>query len=83
MIFRYDQDNDIDLSNDFIGLILKLAANRVTTYVASKITIEKEDLNITIPKGKTITKKNYQNAMESGICSILLVKKREEAKEKN
>lgn len=65
------------------GLILELAANRITTYVASKITIEKEDLNITFPKGNTITKKDYQNAMESSIGGILLAKKREEAKEKN
>ena len=34
------------------GLILELVASRATTFIATKITIEKEYLDITFPKGK-------------------------------
>lgn len=63
------------------GLILELRENR-TTYLATKIEFFDKDLEINFPKGKTVTKEEYDRRLESSVGGVILGKKREKEKQK-
>lgn len=62
------------------GLILELVADKLTTFIATKITIEKEYLDIAFPKGKSVTKKEYKQKSQNSAGAIMLSKKRDSEK---
>ncbi|MDN3674886.1 GLPGLI family protein [Flavobacterium branchiarum] len=62
------------------GLILELVADKLTTFIATKITIEKEYLDIIFPKGKSVTKKEYKQKSQNSAGAIRLSKKRDSEK---
>lgn len=62
------------------GLILELLADRATTFIATKITIEKEYLDVTFPKGKSVTKKEYKEKLQNSEGVIRLSKMRDSEK---
>lgn len=46
------------------GLILELTENR-TTFLATKISLNKKEINIVFPKGKRVTKEEYEKKLKT------------------
>jgi GLPGLI family protein len=65
--FKYGPKNFYNLP----GLILELRENK-TTYLASKITLEKNPSVIKFPKGKTTTVDEYSKKLKSNIEGTIL-----------
>ncbi|MBG6060323.1 GLPGLI family protein [Flavobacterium sp. CG_9.1] len=63
------------------GLILELTQNKAT-FLATKIDLVEEEIKIDFPKGKTITKEEYDKKLESSMGGVLIGKKREMEKDK-
>ncbi len=63
------------------GLILELTENK-TTYLASKIELLDEEIKIDFPKGKTVTKEDYDKKLETSIGGVIIGKKGEKEKGK-
>jgi GLPGLI family protein len=63
-----------------LGLILELHENK-TVYSAKNIELIRDDQKIYFPKGKTISKEEYEKKLESSLGGVIIGKKRE--KEKN
>lgn len=62
------------------GLILELYEDK-TVYSAKNIELIKDEQNIYFPKGRTISKEEYEKKLESSAAGVIIGKKRE--KEKN
>lgn len=58
------------------GLILELADSK-TTYVATKIELSDKEIKMDFPKGKTISRVEYDKKLESSLGGVLIGKKRE------
>lgn len=58
------------------GLILELKYKN-TTYLATKIKLINEKIDIKFPKGKTITEEDYNTRLQSSNAGVLLVKKKQ------
>jgi GLPGLI family protein len=58
------------------GLIIELTENK-TTYLMTKIKLVDKDLEIYFPKGKTISKEEYDKKLESSMGGVIIGKKRE------
>lgn len=58
------------------GLILELTENK-TTYLVTKIKLFIKDLEIHFPKGKIITKEEYDKKLESSMGGVIISRKRE------
>lgn len=56
------------------GLILELIENQ-KTFVVSKIKLSDQELKIDFPKGKTISKEDYEKRLESSMGGVILSKK--------
>lgn len=52
------------------GLILEVTENK-KTYIATKIELSSKVTNIKIPKGKTITKKEYEDRLKANMGAII------------
>lgn len=52
------------------GLILEVTENK-KTYIATKIELSSKVTNIKLPKGKTITKKEYEDRLKSNMGAII------------
>ncbi|MFV8357672.1 GLPGLI family protein [Flavobacterium sp. XS1P32] len=62
------------------GLILELHENK-TTYLVTKVVLSSKEIKIDFPKGKTISKEEYDKKLEASMGGVIIGKKRE--KEKN
>lgn len=62
------------------GLILELTENK-TTYLATTIKLSDKEIKIDFPKGKTISKEEYNKKLESSLGGVLIGKKRENEKD--
>ncbi len=58
------------------GLILELIESH-KIFVVSKIKLSDQELEIDFPKGKTISKEDYEKRLESSMGGVILSKKRE------
>ncbi|TDE06435.1 GLPGLI family protein [Flavobacterium hiemivividum] len=63
------------------GLILEVTEYD-KTYLASKIELMDEIIDLKFPKGKTVAKEDYDKKLESSAGGIYLAKKREKEKDK-
>ena len=64
------------------GLILELNEDQ-KTFIASKIELFENEIKVEFPRGKAISKEEYNRRLESSMGGVIISKKREEAKEKN
>ena len=63
------------------GLVLEFTEDE-KTFKASKIELFQKEIQINFPKGKTITKEEYNKKLESSMGGVILSEKREKEKDK-
>jgi GLPGLI family protein len=63
------------------GLVLEFTEDE-KTFIASKIELFEKEIQIDFPKGKTVTKEEYDKKLESSMGGVLIGKKREMEKDK-
>ncbi|SHN78034.1 GLPGLI family protein [Flavobacterium fryxellicola] len=63
------------------GLVLEFTEDE-KTFIASKIELFEKEIQIDFPKGKTVTKEEYDKKLESSMGCVLIGKKREMEKDK-
>lgn len=61
--------------NGLPGLILELHYIN-TTYFATKILLSDKDIPINFPKGKTISKEEYDKKLEASMGGVIIDKKK-------
>lgn len=70
--FSYGPKNAFGLP----GLVLEFAEDE-KTFIASNIQLFEEEIQIDFPKGKTISKEEYDKKLESSMGGVIIGKKRE------